>query len=58
MTNTPPQGFDTLAGAWREFQMWPPVKLGTVEDDRHYRAMVDFMNNLLDEIGDRERIHL
>jgi hypothetical protein len=54
MRNTLPQGFDTLAGAWREFQMSAPVKLGTVADDRHYRAMVDFMNNLLDEIGDRE----
>lgn len=54
MTNAVPQSFDTLAGAWREFQTWTPVKLGTVADDRHYRAMVDFMNNLLDEIGDRE----
>jgi hypothetical protein len=54
MTNTLPRGFDTLAGAWREFQMWTPVKLATVEDDRHYRAMVDFLNNLLDEIGDCE----
>jgi hypothetical protein len=54
MTNAVPQGFDTLAGAWREFQTWTPVKLRTVEDDRHYRAMVDFLNNLLDEIGDRE----
>ncbi len=34
--------------------MWTPVKLRTVQDDRHYRAMVDFMNDLLDEIGDRE----
>jgi hypothetical protein len=54
MTNTLPRGFATLAGAWREFQMWTPVKLATVEDDRHYRAMVDFLNNLLDEIGDCE----
>lgn len=54
MTNTLPQGLQTLAGAWREFQTWTPVKLGLVEDDRHYRAMVDFLNNLVDEIGDRE----
>jgi predicted HTH domain antitoxin len=54
MTNTLPQDFDTLAGAWWQFQMSTPVKLGTVEDDRHYRAMVDFLNKLLDEIGDRE----
>jgi predicted HTH domain antitoxin len=25
-----------------------------VRDDRHYDAMVDFLNNLIDEIGDRE----
>jgi predicted HTH domain antitoxin len=54
MTTTRPQALDTLAGAWRQFQMRTPVKLGTVENDRHYRAMVDFMNDLLDEIGDHE----
>jgi predicted HTH domain antitoxin len=54
MTNTVQQGFQTLAGAWREFQTSTPVKLGLVEDERHYRAMVDFMKNLVDEIGDRE----
>ena len=54
MTNTLPQGLQTLAGAWREFQTWTPVKLGLVEDDRHYRAMVGLLNNLVDEIGDCE----
>lgn len=54
MANTLPEGLETLAGAWREFQTWAPVKLGMVRDDRHYDAMVDFLNNLIDEIGDRE----
>jgi HTH-type transcriptional regulator / antitoxin HigA len=54
MTNTLPEGLETLTGAWREFQTWAPVKLGMVQDDRHYDAMVDFLNNLVDEIGDRE----
>lgn len=45
---------DTLAPAWREFQTHTPVKLRAVENERHYRAMVDLMNKLVDEIGDRE----
>jgi predicted HTH domain antitoxin len=54
MTNTLPEGLQTLAGAWREFQTLTPVKLQLVEDDQHYRSMVDLLNNLVDEIGDRE----
>jgi HTH-type transcriptional regulator/antitoxin HigA len=45
---------DVLAPAWRELQTRAPVKLRAIERERHYRAMVDFMNRLLDEIGDRE----
>ncbi|MDB6043042.1 MAG: hypothetical protein JWM63_1593 [Gammaproteobacteria bacterium] len=45
---------DALAPAWREFQTRTPVKLRTVENERHYRAMVNLMNKLVDEIGDRE----
>jgi HTH-type transcriptional regulator/antitoxin HigA len=45
---------DALAPAWREFQTRTPVKLRTIENERHYRAMVNIMNKLLDEIGDRE----
>jgi HTH-type transcriptional regulator/antitoxin HigA len=45
---------DALAPAWREFQTRSPVKLRTVENERHYRAMVNLMNKLVDEIGDRE----
>jgi HTH-type transcriptional regulator/antitoxin HigA len=45
---------DVLAPAWRELQTRAPVKLRAIESERHYRAMVDFMNKLLDEVGDRE----
>jgi HTH-type transcriptional regulator / antitoxin HigA len=45
---------DALAPAWREFQTRSPVKLRTVENERHYLAMINFMNKLVDEIGDRE----
>jgi HTH-type transcriptional regulator/antitoxin HigA len=45
---------DALAPAWREFQTRAPVKLRTVENERHYRAMINLMNKLIDEIGDRE----
>ncbi len=42
-----------LVPAWREFQTRTPVKLRTVENERHYKAMITLMNKLIDEIGDR-----
>ena len=48
------EDLDALAPAWRDFQSHTPVKLHAVENERHYRAMVDLMNRLVDEIGDRE----
>ena len=45
---------DALAPAWRELETRAPVKLRAIESERQYRAMVDFMNKLLDEVGDRE----
>jgi HTH-type transcriptional regulator/antitoxin HigA len=45
---------DALTPAWREFQTRTAVKLHTVENERHFRAMVNLMNKLVDEIGDRE----
>jgi len=45
---------DALTPAWREFQTHTSVKLRTVENERHYRAMVNLLNKLVDEIGDRE----
>jgi HTH-type transcriptional regulator/antitoxin HigA len=45
---------DLLTPAWREVESRSPVKLSTIQTERHYRAMIKFMNNLLDKIGDRE----
>ena len=54
MASAASNDLDALTPAWREFQTRTPVKLRAVENERHYRAMVNFMNKLLDEIGDRE----
>jgi HTH-type transcriptional regulator/antitoxin HigA len=43
-----------LAPAWAEVQAHAPARLQAITSERHYRAMVGFMNGLLDEIGDRE----
>lgn len=51
MTNAAASRIDA---AWREFQKAAPVKLQTIRSERHYREMIDFMNELLDEVGDRE----
>lgn len=45
---------DELILAWRELETRAPVKLRAVSSDRHYRAMVKFMNELLDDVGDLE----
>ncbi len=54
MPSTETYDLEALAPAWREFQTRTPVKLSTVETDRHYRAMIKLMNKLVDEIGDWE----
>ncbi len=54
MENTVVLSADKLAGAWREFQTCVPVKLGFIENDLHYGAVIDFMNGLLDVIGEEE----
>jgi HTH-type transcriptional regulator / antitoxin HigA len=46
--------FDELTPAWREFEVHAPVKLRAIETDRHFRAMVKFMDKLVDRIGDQE----
>lgn len=53
MTHAAARSIDTLTPAWRELETRTPVKLRAIEDETHYRAMVDFMNELVDEIGDR-----
>jgi HTH-type transcriptional regulator/antitoxin HigA len=54
MTHASARDIDSLTPAWRELANRAPVKLSTIQSERHYRAMVDFMNKLLDKIGDRE----
>jgi HTH-type transcriptional regulator / antitoxin HigA len=54
MTHVSARDIDSLVPAWRALATRAPVKLSTVQSERHYRAMVDFMNKLLDKIGDRE----
>ena len=54
MTHVAARSIDKLTSAWRELETRTSVKLHTVENERHYRAMVAFMNELLDEIGDRK----
>lgn len=38
----------------QELEARAPVKLTTIRSERHYKAMTEFMNELLDNIGDRE----
>jgi HTH-type transcriptional regulator/antitoxin HigA len=54
VTKATTEDLDMLTPAWRELQTKSPVKLRAVENERHYRAMVDFMNELLDKVGERE----
>lgn len=54
MTHAAARSMDTLTPAWRELETRTSVRLRTIENERHYRAMVDFMNELVDEIGDRK----
>jgi len=48
------RNIDEVAPAWRELEARAPVKLSTIRSERHYKAMTEFMNKLLDKIGDRE----
>lgn len=54
MTESAKPDIERLAPAWRELEMRAPVKLRAVENERHYSAMIVFMNRLLDKIGDDE----
>ena len=45
---------ESHAPAWRSFQNRMPVEFCTIRTKRHYRVMVNLLNELVDEIGDRE----
>jgi HTH-type transcriptional regulator / antitoxin HigA len=54
MTSAAIRDFDVLAPTWRVLENQTHVKLRAIESERHYRAMIRFMNDLLDMVGDRE----
>jgi len=54
MADTVTHDLDVLTPAWRELEAQASVKLHAIGNERHYRAMVDLMNRLLDKVGDRE----
>lgn len=54
MTHAAVRSIDAWSPAWRELETRTPVKLCVIHNQRHYRAMVDFMNELLDEVADRK----
>ena len=54
MTHAESLDIDLLTPAWREVESRSPVKLSAIQTERHYRAMIKFMNKLLDKIGDQE----
>lgn len=54
MTNAAVRDIENLAPAWRELQARSSVKLRAIDSERHYRAMLEFMNELLEVVGDRE----
>lgn len=54
MTHAAARSIDAWTPAWRELETRTPVKLCVIDNERHYQAMVDFMNELVDEIGDRK----
>lgn len=45
---------EALTPAWKELEAQSPVKLSAIRSERHFKAMRELMNELLDVIGDRE----
>jgi HTH-type transcriptional regulator / antitoxin HigA len=54
MSQAAARSIESMTPAWRELETRTPVKLRAIESEKHYRAMLGFMEGLLDEIGDRE----
>lgn len=48
------RNIDEMTPVWKELEARVSVKLSAIRGERHYKAMTEFMNELLDEIGDRE----
>jgi hypothetical protein len=47
---------EALAPAWRDIQTRAPVKLRTIENKRHYEAMVKFLTGWLMKLATRNHI--
>jgi len=43
-----------VSAVWQDFQTRLPVKLRTVQNEQNYQTMVNFLDELVDEIGDQE----
>jgi HTH-type transcriptional regulator / antitoxin HigA len=54
MTDDISRHIEAVTPAWRELEARAPVKLRAITSERHYRAMTEFMNELVDSVGDRE----
>jgi HTH-type transcriptional regulator / antitoxin HigA len=54
VTSAAIRDIEVLTPTWRELESQTHVKLRAIESERHYRAMVSFMNDLLDMVGDQE----
>jgi HTH-type transcriptional regulator / antitoxin HigA len=54
MTAESSEEFDELTRAWQEFEGRVPVRLCAIQNDLHLCALVEFMNALVDRIGDQE----
>lgn len=48
------RNIDELTPAWKALEARVSIKLSAIRSKRHYKTMIAFMNELLDEIGDRE----
>ena len=57
MTNTTARNINTLAPAMKQLETCAAVKLRAIKSERHYRSMVEFMNDLLDEVQIARIIH-
>ena len=55
MTEHAVRDIDDLAPAWRDVEARASVELSAIKNERHYKAMVALMNDLIDRIGDGEK---
>jgi HTH-type transcriptional regulator/antitoxin HigA len=54
MSFTASYNISAVMPAWQALQTRAPVKLCAIANEQHYKAMIAFMNELLDEVAGRE----